>query len=185
MTYNVQLSVIVRGSGFWSGNMEFVKVEEGREVQYTPLGGSHDAPLFILTDNGIYRIYCNGYIYRTITIAGMVLPIQPYSKIDCGISSNLSSRSDLRSTGMRCLNYPIKPTDEKPYYFIIYTRAEGQSIPRDKFSFTGIIIREARYEGYRVVFLLEPLSPSSPTIIMTENVISFVGNYDEQQRRRR
>ncbi len=189
MTYNVQLSVIVRGSGFWSGNMEFVKVEDGREVHYTPLGGSSDAPLFILTDNGVYRIYCNGFIYRTITIEGMVMPEQPYSKIDCGMNTSgniaLTTRTNVMQTSERCLNYPFKPTDERPFFMIELVLTDLDYLSWSNVQRENIRISQNRTQSNLLLASFQPIKAAEPVIMRIDGVIVFVGNYEQQRRRRR
>lgn len=185
MTFNVQLSVVVRGSGFFRGNMEFVKVEEGREVQYTPLGGTPTAPLFILTDNGVYRIYCNGYLYRTITIEGMILPTQPYRKLQCGHVRRNGQEWGYSSTAGRCLNYPARTEENSPRFVLYITAEDDFTLDVSELSYEncGSITAGATAAGVRVYFA--PSDDSKPSVIRYEDVICLVTNYDEQQRRRR
>lgn len=189
MTYNVQLSVIVRGSGLWGPQYEFVKVEGHQEVQYTPLVGTPTEPLYILGDNGIYRIYCNGYLVRTITIDGMAMPEQPYLKIEAFLDKTAAwsggSPLHLESTSARCLNYPYKTEDPYKYLTVrITAKSGGVIMPADVIKINANVVAQAQ-SGLTAYIKVTPINEDLPVVMTLEGVIVFVGNYEQQRRRRR
>ena len=189
MTYNVQLSVIVRGSGLWGPQYEFVKVEGHQEVQYTPLGGTPTEPLYILGDNGIYRIYCNGYLIRTITIDGMAMPEQRYSRIEAYLSQTTGWAEDSplhrEYTSARCLNYPYKTEGSYKYMFVrIYGKSGEDLSPSDVEKINATVIVQTK-SGSSVWIKVAPIDEGLPVVMTLEGVIVYVGNYEQQRRRRR
>lgn len=189
MTYNVQLSVIVRGSGFWGGNMEFVKVENGRKIQFTPIGGSPDAPLYVLTDNAVYHVYCNGFLYRTITINGMILPDRSYSRVDGrqrpDDQHTISGAINSSHTFQRCLNYPFMADEDYPVFMISYAAITGGGFSFDDLSLQNAVkLSQNKASGSTYYIYITPNDFSSPVVVYCKDVISFVGNYTQQRRRR-
>lgn len=185
MTYNVQLSVIVRGSGLWGSNFEFVKKEGRHETQYTPLGGSSGSPLYILTDNGVYRIYANGKLFRTITIEGMVIPEQPYSRITGQIRLPDNTRINERTSRTRCLNYPFRLTESGSLFYVSLTPASGVTWNLDEVTAVNCSNFTKRLYSSNLQVSFRPTDPSLPSWVAYQGVIYFVANYDEQQRKRR
>lgn len=189
MTYNVQLSVIVRGSGLWGSNFEFVRKEGHDEVQYTPLGGSPDAPLFIITDNGVYRIYANGQLYRTITVEGMVIPDASFRNIYAyqspGGTLNIQDCINEMVTSERCLNYPYKVSEDYPNFLLRFVSALPSGLPPDTFVYEGCTRVSGRASATSYYRNIVPTNDGLPCVIRYQGVIIFVGNYEQQRRRRR
>lgn len=189
MTYNVQLSVVVRGSGLWGGNFEFVKKEGHQIIPYAPLGGTSDEPLYILMENGNYRIYVNGKLFRTIIVEGVVIPSKPYSRQAAMQSSRLTVSSGtvfnpVYSFG-DCLNYPYKADDERRYFLDAITLLPDDALTIDDISCINASVVYHQFASGQLQVMIEPSDPSIASAVLIRGFIRMVCNYEQQRRRRR
>lgn len=183
------MNVVIRGSALWSGNFDFVRKEGHQEIPFTPLGGTADAPLFILTDNGTYRIYCNGKLFRTITIDGLVIPEQATTTINCslkkGSDASYANSSSRRQTAARCLNYPLMVNENYPNLLIDLRLVSGEVVTSDRFSVTNAQILTSRFESAQTWAVITPIDETLPAVALIDDVIILVANYEQPPRRRR
>lgn len=189
MSYNIQLSVTVRGKNLWAPQFMFVRVENSREIPYTPLGGSAESPSFILTDNGTYRIYCNGYLYRTITIEDAVLPTKKTTnvagKLEKEKVQNPTGGAYYEITTERCLNYARQISETYPYIHATFFRGSGVTLLPSDFELINAVNENYYVAGQQNHFIVSPIDDSLPVVIYLYGYIAFVGNYEQQRRRRR
>lgn len=189
MTFNVQLSVIIRGVNLWSPIYEFVKMDGAEEIPYAPLGGTSDEPLYILMGNGTYRIYVNGKLFRTIIIEGVVVPPTPYSRQAAMQSSRVYVSSGyvfnpVYSTG-DCLNYPYKADEERRYFLDGITLLQADPLTIDDISCINASVVYHQFASGQLQVMIEPSDPSIASAILIRGFIRMVCNYEQRRRRRR
>lgn len=189
MTYNVQLSVTVRGRNLWAPQFEFVKVEDGQEIAYTPIGGTAESPIYLLTDNGTYRIYCNGSRVRKIVIDGLVMPAKEWRRITMRQKGNLyqdftDTANEMFSEGY-CINYPYRITGNYPYFLARFTRISGIPVDFSEISFYNARMLSRWSSETQDLFIFEPIDPTLVAVVEWKSVICIVTNYEQSSRRRR
>lgn len=188
-TYHEQLSVVVRGVNLWSPIYEFVKADGAEGVPYAPLGGTSDEPLYILMENGTYRIYVNGKLFRTIIIEGVVVPSRPYSQQAAYQSSRITIGSGTvfnRVTSTAdCLNYPYKANEERRYFLDAISMLPDDALTIDDISCINASVVYHQFFSGQLQVMIEPSDPSIASAILIRGFIRMVCNYEQQRRRRR
>lgn len=181
--------MVVSGYDLREPLYRFVKVIGGEEIVYTPLGGGPYNPIYLLTDNGIYRIIANGEVVRTITIEDMVISSQITNIVACGqmaITNPVWSGALNRAfTNERCLNYPVRVSDSLPYLLVRLELKSGASFDWNKLSLSNARSNGTYESGIVRLMNFSPIDEGSPVVLFYDDYIILVSNYEQQRRRRR
>lgn len=150
-------------------------------VEYTPLFNGDGYVGFIIGDNGTVQIHCNGRLYMTLQVSGIVIPADLPTRMVC------SQKSDTIPSGgganvviydeVNCANYPYRTTGLYPNYrFVIRVNSTATS---NDFDFTNATLLAHDTDGSPtdVRMILQPIDGASPIVVRYKDFIVAVLNY--------
>lgn len=188
-SYNVQLIVIVRGDGLWGDNYGFYRIVDGAFVQYASLGGSWDALEYFITMSGDYAIVANGEVIRRISVSNLQPPDVAMSNIGAGLKKDTKRNTvgaiNVMNTTEWVLNYPYKVDDVYRWFYLQFNHSQGSIVSQSRFGFYGCIARAYSETQSSNFWILEPNDPNGVCYVTLDDFIIWVGNYEQQRRRRR
>lgn len=188
-SYNVQLIVVVRGDGLWGDNYGFYRIVDGAFVQYAALGGSWDALEYIITMSGDYAIVANGEVIRRISVSNLQPPDVAMTNIGAGLKKdtnrNQTGAINVINTREWVLNYPYKVDDVYRWFFLQFNHSQGSIISQSRFKLYGCIAKQYYNTQAFNFWILEPDDPNGVCYVTLDDFIIWVGNYEQQRRRRR
>lgn len=150
-------------------------------VEYTPLFSGDGYLGFIIGDNGTVQIYCNGRLYMTLQISGVVVPADLPTRMMCGQKNG----ADLSTLGINvasfpeanCANYPYRASENlQDFRYEIQVDSTATS---DDFDFTNATLLAHDTDGSptSVRMILKPVDFASPVVVRYKDFIVAVLNY--------
>lgn len=152
------------------------------DIVYTPLIEEGNSKTYILSNNGLARIYINGLLYGGVKITGVVvsddLTASKYACLIADIQGNYDTGINKLHVQSDCINYPHKVTASHPVICLLLQSA-GSPISEDDFDAYNCEMKNYHYgeDNKYVTIRLVPNDSSKVMYVMYKGSIVFVGNY--------
>ena len=150
-------------------------------IQYTPLVTGDDFFEYILGNNGIARIYSDGYLIMSFMLSGIVIPVGlPSNMIARQFDVSLTHHINRQSIIADCLNYPFLMNEDYPVYsFIIGDNSHPLDNPTaDDFVYVNCSDMIApTFSASDAVLRLQVIDTNKVAYVMYKDFIVFVFNY--------
>lgn len=150
-------------------------------VEYTPLFSGDGYVGFIIGDNGTVQIHCNGRLYMTLRISGVVVPDGLPTRMFCGqkatIDFNTLGANSKYFNDANCANYPYKVSGNLQYFR--YEIRVNSTATSDDFDFTNadLLAHDTDGSPTDVRMILQPVDVDSPIVVRYKDFIVAVLNY--------
>ena len=150
-------------------------------VKYTPLFSGDGYVGFIIGDNGTVQIYCNGRLYMTLQISGVVVPADLPTKMTCGQKASVdfvTLGANFRSfNDANCANYPFRVSENLQYFR--YNIQVDSTATSEDFDFTNadLLAHDTDGSPTNVRMILQPIDVDSPIVVRYKDFIVAVLNY--------
>lgn len=150
-------------------------------VEYVRLGGDDNNSLYLLTANGSYQIYVNGYLYMTVFVTGITPPAGFPLEITAvqvpTTSVTINQDGAINKVILRdalCMNYPFVEDDVANYYLVSF---QGVDYEQESFVLHNCEIKTVNHNESYTRLNLEVTDATEPAWVELEGSIVFVFNY--------
>lgn len=150
------------------------------DVLYTPLFTGADYLGYILGDNGECKIYVNGRLYMSFTVAGIIVPGE--LPIRLSMAQRGSSAGDVVNEVFivsNCINYPYEVTESYPNYrfFIGSSESPFDDDDASHYDFVNCASSAISTGATYVSVVFAPVDNAMPCYIKYKGFIICVTNY--------
>lgn len=176
--FNEAIVLIIEGDGLNSSNLWMVH----DDVRYCPLSVDDDGSwTYILSENGINKLYLNGTLYGVIRLSSMEVPAplpvrMAMAQLPESSSSPEAGINPVVVSSTTCINYPHVEDENYPWFALYLGGGEEEFPDSDEivyYNCTGVTSTWA-YVGLKIALQVS----GSPAYVVYKNVIIAVFNYE-------